>query len=93
METQKEMFDAVHEINVGWLERAQSAAILNSELMAKLTTARTMSETAEACQQCIDKGSKKLVEDSRQIIADSQKIINLSTRILSNGSAISGPTT
>lgn len=90
MDIQKKLFDAVQEVNLEWFGRIQSAIKLNTELMAKLTTARTMSETTEACQQCIDKVSKQLVEDSRQFIADGQKIMNLSTKLLTNGAAING---
>ena len=87
MEIQKEFFDTLQEINLAWFERARSAASLNSELVAKLSAARTVPETAEACQECMGKRMEQFVEDSRQLMADSQKIVNLGAKFLANGSA------
>jgi uncharacterized protein with PIN domain len=85
IEMQKNLFEAFQEINQAWLARAQSEASLNSELVAKLTAARTMPETADACQECMGKRMELFVEDSRRILADGQKIMSLSTRFLTNG--------
>lgn len=90
MEIQKELIDAFQEINQAWLARARSEADLNSELVAKLSAARTMPETADAYQQVMGKRMELLVEDSRRLIADSQKFVNLSTRFLVNGSGRNG---
>ena len=84
---QKEMFETIQEINLGWFERARSFASLNSELVAKLSAARTMPETADACQECMGKSMEQFVDESRQLMADSQKLVNLSAKILINGSA------
>jgi hypothetical protein len=90
IEIQKELFDAFQEINQAWLARAKSEASLNSELVAKLTAARTVPETADACQECVGKRMELFVEDSRRLLADSQKIMSLGTRFLTNGSAGNG---
>jgi hypothetical protein len=90
MEIQKQFFDAFQEINQAWLARAKSEASLNSELVAKLTAARTVPETADACQECMGKRMELFVEDSRRLLADSQKIMSLGTRFLTNGSAGNG---
>ena len=92
MEMQKEFFETFQEINQAWLARARFEASLNSELVARLTAARTVPETADACQDCMDKRVELLVEDSRRLLADSQKIMSLSTRFLTNGSAGDGST-
>ena len=86
LEMQQELFDVFQEINQAWFDRARSAATINSELIAKLTTARTMPETADAYQQCVGKRMEMLVEDGRRLLADSQKIVNLGSRFLTNGS-------
>ena len=90
MKFQKDMFDALQEINQAWLARARSEANLNSELLAKLTAARTVPETADAYQQLMGKRMELLVEDSRRMISDGQKFVNLGTRLLANGSAANG---
>jgi len=92
MEIQKELFDVFQEINQAWFDRARSAVTINSELIAKLTSARTVPETAEAYQQCMGKRMELLVEDGRRLFADSQKIVNLGTKFLANGSGRNGST-
>ncbi|MGH7785117.1 MAG: phasin family protein [Candidatus Binatia bacterium] len=86
MEIQKEMFDIFQEIHQAWFDRARSAATVNSELIAKLTSARSVPETADAYQQCVGKRMEMLVEDGRRLLSDSQKIVDLGTRFLTNGS-------
>ena len=90
IEMQKDLFDTFQEINQAWLDRARSEARLNSELVAKLSAARTVPESADACQECIDKRMELFVEDSRRLLADSQKFVSLGTRFLTNGSAGNG---
>jgi len=86
MEMQHELFDIFQEINQAWFDRARSVATVNSELIAKLTAARTMPETAEAYQQCVGKRMEMLVEDGRRLLADGQKIANVGSKFLTNGS-------
>jgi hypothetical protein len=90
MEMQQELFSVFQEINQAWFDRARSAATINSELIAKLTSARTMPETAEAYQQCVGKRMEMMVEDGRRLLADSQKIVNVSSKFLTNGSGHNG---
>ena len=90
MEMQQELFDVIQEINQAWFDRARSAATLNSELISKLTSARTMPETAEAYQQCVGKRMEMLVEDGRRLLADSQKIVSVGSKFLTNGSGHNG---
>ena len=90
MEMQQELFDVFQEINQAWFDRARSAATINSELISKLTSARTMPETAEAYQQCVGKRMEMLVEDGRRLLADSQKIVNVGSKFLTNGSGHNG---
>ena len=90
MEIQQELFDVFQEINQAWFDRVRSAATLNSELITKLTSARTMPETADAYQQCVGKRMEMLVEDGRRLIADSQKIVNVGSKFLTSGSGRNG---
>lgn len=90
MEMQQELFEVFQEINQAWFDRARSAATINSELIAKLSTARTMPETADAYQQCVGKRMEMLVEDGRRLLADSQKIVSVGSKFLTNGSGHNG---
>ena len=82
---QKDLLDAIQEINQGWLARARSEANLNSELVTKLSAARTVPEQADAYQQVMGKRMELLVEDSRRLLSDGQKFVSLGTRFLANG--------
>src|SRR5262245_9332882 len=90
MELQKDLIDAIQEINQAWIARAKSEANLNSELVTKLSAARSVPETADAYQQVIGKRMELLVEDSRRLLSDSQKFVSLGTRFLSNGVGTNG---
>ena len=90
MEIQKELFDVFQDINQAWFERLRSAATINSELIARLTSARSVPETADAYQQCVGKRMEMLVEDGRRLLADSQKIVNVGSKFLTNGSGPNG---
>ena len=90
MEIQQNLFDVFQEINQAWFDRARSAATIHSELIAKLSTARTVPETADAYQQCMGKRMEMMVEDGRRLLADSQKIVDLGTKFLTNGSGRNG---
>jgi hypothetical protein len=89
MALQKDLIEAIQEVNQGWLARARSEANLNSELVTKLSSARSVPEQADAYQQLMGKRMEMLVEDSRRLISDSQKLFSLGTRFL-NGSGING---
>ena len=90
MEIQQDLFDVFQEINQAWFDRARSAATVHSELIAKLSAARTVPETADAYQQCMGKRMEMMVEDGRRLLADSQKIVDLGTKFLTNGSGRNG---
>ncbi len=87
---QKDLLDAIQEINQAWLARARSEANLNSELVTKLSAARTVPEQADAYQQVMGKRMELLVEDSRRILSDGQKFVSLGTRFLANGTGQNG---
>jgi hypothetical protein len=87
VEMQKELLETFEAINQAWFERAKSEASLTSELMSKLSAARTVPETADACRECLGKQMDLIADDSRRFFADSQKFIHLGARFLTNGAA------
>ena len=87
MEIQKELLDRLEEFNQAWFTRAKSETSLASEFVTKLTSARSVPETASACQECMGKQIEMLADDGRRLFAESQKFLQLGTRFLTNGSA------
>jgi len=87
---QKDLLDAIQDINQAWLARARSEANLNSELVTKLSAARTVPEQADAYQQVMGKRMELLVEDSRRLLSDGQKFVSLGTRFLANRTGQNG---
>lgn len=87
VEMQKELLETIGAMNQAWFERAKSEAELASELVSKLSDARSMPETANVCQECMGKKMDLLVDDGRRLFADSQKFIDIGARFLRNGSA------
>ena len=87
VEMQKAFLDTIESINQAWFERAKSEASLASELVTKLTAARSVPETASIYQECMGKRMDLLADDSRRLLADSQRFINLSAQFLTNGAA------
>jgi uncharacterized protein with PIN domain len=90
MNLQQELFGRFAEFTQAWFARAKSEADLASEFVTKLTAARSVPETATACQECMDKRMEMLAEDSRRLFNDSQKFLHMGTRLLMNGSAGNG---
>lgn len=91
MEIQKEFLSTFEAINQAWFDRAKSVANLTTELVTKLSSARSMPETATAYQDCMGKRMEMLADDSRRMFADSQKFLHLGTRILATGASSEVP--
>jgi Phasin protein len=84
---QTELLDGFQEISQHWVTRAKSEADLASELVAKLTSARSIPETATAYQEWASRRMQLAIEDSQRLFADGLKLIGTSARFFSNGSA------
>ena len=85
VEMQKAFFDTIESMNQAWFERAKSEATLASELVTKLTAARSVPETASVYQECLGKRMDLLADDSRRLLSDGQRMVNLGARFLANG--------
>src|SRR5262249_44624927 len=90
VEMQKDFLAAFEEMNQAWFSRARSEASIATELVSRLTSARSVPETRTAYQECMGKRLEMLAEDSRRLLADSQKFMQLGTKFLMNGSATNG---
>ena len=84
MDIQKGVLESVAEMNQHWVSRAKSEAELASEFLAKLTAARSIPDTATACQECASRQMEIFAEDGRWFLAATQKML---PHILQNGPA------
>ena len=88
VEIQKELLETFESINQAWFDRARSEASLTSELVSKISGARTVPETADAYRECLGKRMDLLADDSRRFFADSQKFFHLGARFLSSAPTV-----
>jgi hypothetical protein len=82
---QTELFEKLQEMNRNWIERMQSEAALASEFTNKLTAARSIPETATACQDWAKRRMEMSSEHAKRLMADGQKVFQTGTRMLTNG--------
>jgi hypothetical protein len=82
---QKEFTDALAQANRDWVDRAKLESELASELMANMTTARTLPEATSAYQQWMGRRMEMLTADTQRFVADSQKMLGLTMRLVFGG--------
>jgi hypothetical protein len=82
---QTELFEKLQEINRNWIDRMQSEAALASEFTTKLTAARSIPETATACQDWARRRMEMSAEDAKRLAADGQEVLKTGTQMLTNG--------
>ena len=82
---QAELLEALQEMNRNWFDRMQWEATLASEFATKLTQARSIPETATACQEWATKRTEMAAEDAKRILANGQKLAETGARLLSTG--------
>jgi hypothetical protein len=81
----------LQEISQYWSARAKVETDLASELIGKLTSARSVPESAKAYQEWVNQRMSMTVEDSQHLVADGFKLVQTAARSLSNGAWIKSP--
>jgi hypothetical protein len=81
---QTELLDGFQEISQHWAARAKSETDLASELVARLTSARSIPETMAAYQEWASRRMQLAVEDSQRLFADGLKFVETGARLSSN---------
>jgi hypothetical protein len=84
---QTELFDGFQEISQHWVARAKSETELASEMVAKLTSARSVPETMTAYQEWASRRMQLAMEDSQRLFADSLKLAATGARLFTKGKA------
>jgi hypothetical protein len=82
---QTELFKYLQEVNRSWISHMQSEASLASEFAPRLTAARSIPETATACQEWANRRMELFTQDGRRLLADTEKLFGTGARLLANG--------
>jgi len=75
--------DALQELNRQWISGVNAETALASELLAKLTAAKSIPDAAIACQGCVNRQMEIIAENSRQMLAAGEKLM---PQLFGNGS-------
>ena len=67
-EAQSELFEKCQEVKQNWFDRIQSEGTIGSEIAAKLTATRSMSEATTAYRDWIDKHIEMATEDAKCLL-------------------------
>lgn len=81
---QSEFWARVQSANRKWLDRMQSEASITADLAAKLTAARSLTETASHLQNWTMKHIEMATEDARRALSDTQDILAAGARLWTN---------
>lgn len=84
---QADVVKELQEIGEHWTARAKSETDLASELLGKLTSARSIPESATAYQEWAIRRAQMAVEDGQRLLADNVKLMETAARLFSDGGA------
>ena len=82
---QTEQLSNFRETNRQWLERVQAEASLASELISKLTAARSIPDAMTAYQEWGGRRLEIMAEDTKHLMDNTQKFMQTSARLIANG--------
>lgn len=84
---QLELSNLLQEASEDWRSRAELERKLATELMSKLTTAKTLPDAAKAYQEWMVRRIDMVAKDGQKILADGQKYVSALSRFLPRGDA------
>lgn len=82
---QKELLNALEQINEHWFARAKSEAELATAMANKLAAVRSMPDKTTVYQDWFNQRMQRCVEDSNHVFADVQKLIRTGSRLTQTG--------
>jgi hypothetical protein len=88
-DAQSKLVDALPALSREWMSCAQAERELSSELLTKLTAARSLPESARAYQEWLSRRMDMFADETRMLLADTQKLVDVGARLF----AIDGPST
>jgi hypothetical protein len=97
-EAQSKLVDTLPALSREWMSYAQAERDLSSDLLAKLTAARSIPESAKVYQEWLSRRMDMLAEETRRMLADAQKLVDVGARLFAIDMAgrappAAGPTT
>jgi hypothetical protein len=83
-DAQSQFWDRVQTSNRKWLDRMQNEASIAADFANKLTSAKSLTETANIFQSWTVKHMEMATEDARRMLSDTQEIIAAGARFWSH---------
>ena len=77
---QKQMLDAIAEMNQRWLSCASAQATLASQLGSKLAGARSLPDVASLYQEWMAQQTQMITEQNERLLEDTRKVMEAMTR-------------
>jgi hypothetical protein len=97
-DAQSKLVDTLPALSREWMSCAQAERELSSELLAKLTAARSLPESARAYQEWLSRRMDMFADETRMLLADTQKLVDVGARLFAidapgKGTARAAPNT
>lgn len=83
-EAQSQFWDRLQSANRNWLHRMQNEASLAADFASKLTSSKSLTETAGIFQTWTMKHMEMATEDARRMMSETQEIMAAGARFWSN---------
>jgi phasin protein len=80
-EAQSKLVDTLPTLSREWMSYAQAERELSSDLLTKLTAARSIPESAKVYQEWLSRRMDLLAEETRRMLADAQKLVDVGARL------------
>jgi len=87
---QAEFWDRVQDSNRKWFDRLQDEASITADFANRLTSVKSLTETASLFQNWTVKHMEMATEDARRVLSDTQEIMAASARMWTNLGARGG---
>jgi hypothetical protein len=80
-EAQSKLVDTFPALSREWMSFAEAERDLSADLLAKLTAARSIPESAKAYQEWLGRRMDMLADEARTMLDDAQKLVNVGARL------------
>ncbi|PPD44327.1 MAG: hypothetical protein CTY15_07540 [Methylocystis sp.] len=79
-DVQTQFWDKVQDSNRKWMDRIQNEATMAADLANRLTSAKSLTETANIFQSWTVKHMELAADDARRMLTDTQEIMSAGAR-------------
>ncbi len=83
-DAQSQFWDKVQDSNRRWMDRIQNEASMAADFANKLTSAKTLTETANLFQTWTVKHMELAADDARRMLTETQEIMAAGARLWTN---------